>query len=48
MWHFSRFFVTFPSEKLLRLGKIQIYLAFRSTFRNFDFVEHTGHSEMRK
>ena len=29
------FFVTIPLEKLLRLGKAQIYLAFRSTFRNF-------------
>jgi len=32
---FTRFFVTLAAPKLLSLGKAQINLAFRSTFRNF-------------
>ena len=36
------------SPKLLRLRKIQIYLVFHSTFRNFGFAEVTRHSEMKR
>ena len=42
------FFVSLASLKLLCLGKTQINLAFHSTFRNFDFVELTLHTEMKK